>query len=90
MIMNYCTIRNLKDKEDVVYLGEPAGIYYKSGYNPFLPVYEMEDIIEMEVMFMERSKINGMANIVMCWEEENLEIMQTNAEMREAHQGQID
>jgi hypothetical protein len=73
MIMNYCTIRNLKDKEDVVYLGEPAGIYYKSGHNPFPPAYEMEDYMDMEDILMERSEINGMANIVLCWEEEALQ-----------------
>ena len=67
MIMNYCTIRNLKDKEDVVYLGEPAGIYY------FPPAYEMEDYMDMEDILMERSEINGMANIVLCWEEEALQ-----------------
>ena len=31
-----------------------------------------------------------MANGALSWEEENLEIMQTNAEMREALQGQVD
>jgi hypothetical protein len=53
-------------------------------------MYDLEDVMEEDIMFWEREEINGIEKIVLNWEEETLDDMQIEAEMEEALQGQID
>ena len=43
-----CCIENLKDKKDVVYLGEPSDIIYPFTWRPFPTIDEIEKEIEMD------------------------------------------
>jgi hypothetical protein len=88
--IDFCAIRNLKDKKDVVHLGGPSGITYKFCWNPFPPIYELEDAIVMDEIDLTQREMGGIANKVLSWEEENLEIMRMNVEVWEALQGQVD
>ena len=70
--ISFCTIGNIKDREDIIHLGEPEGIDYKSCYSPF-PLIEIEDVIEYEDFLDEWGEVNYMGREILNWEEEAIQ-----------------
>jgi hypothetical protein len=79
-----CCIENLKDKGDTVHLGRPTEI---SGIFSNLLRYTTEELEEIWEIQRETGEI---ADEILDREEETLDEMRIEAEMREALQGQID
>jgi hypothetical protein len=84
----YCRIENQKDKKDKIYLDIPNGINYPFIHPDLRHMAERRE--ESEEMDEIRREINEISNEVLDWEEENLIDMQTDAEVEEALQGQVD
>ena len=77
----------LKSPEDEIRLGEPTEITFDWFLDPVIHVRCLEEMEEMGVIQRDISEI---ADEILNWEEETLDDIQMDAEIREALQGQVD
>jgi hypothetical protein len=86
-----CCIENQKDRKDGICLGMPDGISYPC-YRILYPElqHRTERREEAEEMNEIRREITEISDEILNWEEEMLDDMQIEAEMKEALQGQVD
>ena len=79
-----CCIEHLKDKKDVVYLGEPSDIIYPFTWRRFPTTDEIEKKIEMDEIREIQRELGEISDEILNWEKETLDDMQIEAEMEEA------